>query len=151
MAAPAGGGSGGSGVHPPLGIVVVDGGAVDVVTTIEVLGTLLVGVVVADTDVVEVVGVSTGVEPHKGGVGSTLDRHVFVLALRVAPQAARHFRPALRSGHAALQVCSSVRSSVRQSRGHLAANAEGPSRSSAATIATIERTWAPAEIASSDL
>src|SRR5262245_7463641 len=47
---PEGGGSGGSGTHGPPGIVVV------------VLGMLLVGVVVTDTDVVDVVGVTDVVD-----------------------------------------------------------------------------------------
>src|SRR5262245_47558966 len=53
-------------------VVVLDGAAVVVAPA------TVVGVVLVEGAPVEVVGVKTGVDPHSGGVGATLDWHVFM-------------------------------------------------------------------------
>lgn len=115
--------------------VVVDAGPVDVVTIVEVLATsVLIGL--------EVVGVTTGVAPHRGGVGSTADLHVVVAALRFAAHVERQTLPALRFGHAALQLVSSSPMGFLHGLGHRWAITVGLNSSTIA-IETARRTRHP--------
>jgi hypothetical protein len=116
--------------------VVVEAGSVDVVTIVDVLaGLVLVGDVLG-------VGVTTGVDPHSGSVGSTADLHVVVVALCFVTHAERQSLPALRFGHAALQVVKSLPMAFLHGLGHRPAIAVGLD-SSTMTIATTRRTGTP--------
>jgi hypothetical protein len=96
-----------------------------VVELLDVVVTLLAGAVLDGTSVVEVLGVTTGVAPQPGGVGSTLDLQVLISALRLRAHATRHGRPAFPLAQAVLHAFSCVTSNTLQSFGHRAASTEG--------------------------